>query len=402
MSLMDKFKQFFLYSEGEDAFEGMPPTMHELEPVELVQHAVNSVAHNAKEWPDGIDLPDTVEIWISLQDYNYFGPRKATCEKRIGEAIVQYAADANALLERTPTVILRVDPSLTMGDTRAKAYFSNPDEPAPTGAGPLPANAVPIDNASASALDDKLPTTCAFVKPAPSSKLDTVCMAAPSATAAANRAQAQAQPKPIKPIVQKVSAGNPRAAAAANRANADEPDTANSFQAEGANASAPGAATAAAPAASAAAGTPALAPSATGAGTAANAEPSAASSAQVLHTLTPELKPTWIPAIETARLIDQDCQIDVIDGDTVGCLRQIGEPAPAIALDESSHPYVSQRQAEFACKDGTWTIVSLGRNGTSVQREGVWTDLVANEPFELRDGDRISFARSAPLTFTVC
>lgn len=341
MSFMDKLKEFFYDDLEEDDFEPMPPSTHELEPIELMQHAVNSVAHGAKEWPDGIDLPDTVEIWISLQDYEYFGPRKATCEKRMGEAIVQYAADANALLERTPTVILRVDPALTMGDTRAKAYFTNPDDPAPQGAGPMPAHTIPLDDTGIDA-DPASMKTCCFVKPAPSSKLDTVCMAAPVPTGKANAASASTD-------TGTGTGGNPRAAACAG-----EPSAANS--------------------------TPALKPN---------------------RTLTPELEPSWIPAIETAQLIDGDRRIEVIDGDTVGCLRQIGEPAPAIALDETSHPYVSQHQAEFTCKNSVWALVSHGRNGTSVQREGTWTDLAVGAPFELHDGDRISFARSAPLTFSL-
>lgn len=117
------------------------------------------------------------------------------------------------------------------------------------------------------------------------------------------------------------------------------------------------------------------------------------------HQLTPELKISWAAPCTAAKLIDRDRQINVLDGDVVGCLRQVGEAAPSIALNEADHPYVSQKQATFTCQGDTWFLTSFGRNGTSVQREGVWTDLQKGVPYELRNGDRISFARSAPLAF---
>ncbi len=130
MSLLEKLKTWMnAEDEAGFPFEAAVYGVRELEPMELVKSAVGSVAANAKKWPDGVDLPDVVEVWLSAQDYEYYGPRRTSCEKRIADAVIAYAEEEGALLERVPTVIMQVDPSLLLGDVRTQARFSNPDEP---------------------------------------------------------------------------------------------------------------------------------------------------------------------------------------------------------------------------------------------------------------------------------
>lgn len=449
MSFLEKIKAWIDCEDtGDDAFSPQQQGARELEPVELVQHALNTIADNAKEWPDGVDLPDTIELWISLQDYDYFGPRKATCEKRIADAIVLYAERSNALLECAPTVILHVDTSLPMGKVRSRAAFSNPaerEERASSGAtSGRGANGAARGAAGAcsggDAVQSRVGNPRIFAQPhgaqpqaghAPlidslrtqmfNPQADATVLAGGMGTSGATgtgtgaAGAGSAAKAPAAAGVNAVPGANAQAASATQNAtiaadvaatvmqsapNADAGMTANAANAAPANdAYATAGATAGAPDP---AGTFAV-PT--------NPEPApthpvepdafAPQNAQqpAAHQLTPELKISWAAPCTAAKLIDRDRQINVLDGDVVGCLRQVGEAAPSIALNEADHPYVSQKQATFTCQGDTWFLTSFGRNGTSVQREGVWTDLQKGVPYELRNGDRISFARSAPLAF---
>jgi len=103
-----------------------------------------------------------------------------------------------------------------------------------------------------------------------------------------------------------------------------------------------------------------------------------------------------------ARLSGTTFQTAVLPGDTIGCVRyDDSRPAPSITLEGPDFEFVSHAQGSFAFDEDGWTFTSLGRNGTSVQRKGTWLKLPENEPFPLEDGDCISFAKSAPLTFSV-
>lgn len=395
MSLLEKLKSWMnAEDEAGFPFEAAAYGVRELEPMELVKSAVGSVAANAKKWPDGVDLPDVVEVWLSAQDYEYYGPRRTSCEKRIADAVIAYAEEEGALLERVPTVIMQVDPSLLLGDVRTQARFSNPDEPivrpATAKRAPEPVRTGPVGGVKTQLFrpnaERAQPAAAAGAATAGGPKAGgataggaqaagvqiTQTVGTPAeqkpagATAGATRA---ADPQPPACAAQGTTSNNPRSIfgklTAGDAATADDAAPAADIASEGSES------------------TPVFTP------------------AQSPEGLTPEFKPAWKPAQTVAKLIDENRQIEVVDGDTVGCLRQIGEPAPAIALDESDHPYVSQRQALFSCDEGSWSLVSFGRNGTSVQRDGIWTELSTSVPFALRDGDRISFAKSAPLTFSL-
>ena len=449
MSFLEKIKAWIDCEDtGDDAFSPQQQGARELEPVELVQHALNTIADNAKEWPDGVDLPDTIELWISLQDYDYFGPRKATCEKRIADAIVLYAERSNALLECAPTVILHVDTSLPMGKVRSRAAFSNPAEreerassgatsgrgangaargaagacsggdavqsrvgnprifAQPHGAQPQAGHAPLIDSLRTQMFNPQADATVLAGGMGTSEAAGTGTGAAGAGSAA--KAPAAAGVNAVPGANAQAASATQNAAIAADVAatvmqsapNADAGMTANAANAAPANdayATAGAAAGAPDPAGTFAVPTnPEPAPTHP-------VEPDAVAlqNAQqpAAHQLTPELKISWAAPCTAAKLIDRDRQINVLDGDVVGCLRQVGEAAPSIALNEADHPYVSQKQATFTCQGDTWFLTSFGRNGTSVQREGVWTDLQKGVPYELRNGDRISFARSAPLAF---
>lgn len=445
MSFLEKIKAWIDCEDtGDDAFSPQQQGARELEPVELVQHALNTIADNAKEWPDGVDLPDTIELWISLQDYDYFGPRKATCEKRIADAIVLYAERSNALLECAPTVILHVDTSLPMGKVRSRAAFSNPaerEERASSGAtSGRGANGAAGACSGGDAVQSRVGNPRIFAQPhgaqpqaghAPlidslrtqmfNPQADATVLAGGMGTSGAAGAgtgaagAGSAAKAPAAAGVNAVTGANAQAASATQNVtiaadvastvmqsapSADVGMTANAANAAPAND------------AHAAAGAVAGAPDPAGTfAVPTNPEPApthpvepdavAPRNAQqpAAHQLTPELKISWAAPCTAAKLIDRDRQINVLDGDVVGCLRQVGEAAPSIALNEADHPYVSQKQATFTCQGDTWFLTSFGRNGTSVQREGVWTDLQKGVPYELRNGDRISFARSAPLAF---
>ena len=449
MSFLEKIKAWIDCEDtGDDAFSPQQQGARELEPVELVQHALNTIADNAKEWPDGVDLPDTIELWISLQDYDYFGPRKATCEKRIADAIVLYAERSNALLECAPTVILHVDTSLPMGKVRSRAAFSNPaerEERASSGAtSGRGANGAARGAAGAcsggDAVQSRVGNPRIFAQPhgaqpqvghAPlidnlrtqmfNPQADATVLAggmgaggaAGAGTGAAGAGSAAKAPAAAG--VNAVTGANAQAASATQNATIAADVAATVMQsAPNADASMTANAANAAPANDAYAAAGAVAGAPDPAGTFAvptNPEPAPTHPVEpdavapqnarqpAAHQLTPELKISWAAPCTAAKLIDRDRQINVLDGDVVGCLRQVGEAAPSIALNEADHPYVSQKQATFTCQGDTWFLTSFGRNGTSVQREGVWTDLQKGVPYELRNGDRISFARSAPLAF---
>lgn len=449
MSFLETIKAWIDCEDtGDDAFSPQQQGARELEPVELVQHALNTIADNAKEWPDGVDLPDTIELWISLQDYDYFGPRKATCEKRIADAIVLYAERSNALLECAPTVILHVDTSLPMGKVRSRAAFSNPaerEERASSGAtSGRGANGAARGAAGAcsggDAVQSRVGNPRIFAQPhgaqpqaghAPlidslrtqmfNPQADATVLAGGMGTSGAAgtgtgaAGAGSAAKAPAAAGVNAVTGANAQAASATQNATIAA-DVASTVMQSAPNADASMTANAAnaAPANDAYATAGAVAGAPDPAGTFAvptNPEPApthpvepdavAPQNAQqpAAHQLTPELKISWAAPCTAAKLIDRDRQINVLDGDVVGCLRQVGEAAPSIALNEADHPYVSQKQATFTCQGDTWFLTSFGRNGTSVQREGVWTDLQKGVPYELRNGDRISFARSAPLAF---
>lgn len=399
MSLLEKLKSWMnAEDEAGFPFEAAAYGVRELEPMELVKSAVGSVAANAKKWPDGVDLPDVVEVWLSAQDYEYYGPRRTSCEKRIADAVIAYAEEEGALLERVPTVIMQVDPSLLLGDVRTQARFSNPDEPivrpATAKRAPEPVRTGPVGGVKTQLFrpnaEQAQPAAAAGAATAGGAQAagvqisQTVGTPAEQKPAGAGAGVSQAaDPQPPACAAQGTTSNNPRSIFGKPTAGDATP--------------APASASAPIPA-------PAIAPTSEAASASASGNPESTpvfTPAQSPEGLTPEFKPAWKPARTVAKLIDENRQIEVVDGDTVGCLRQIGEPAPAIALDESDHPYVSQRQALFSCDEGSWSLVSFGRNGTSVQRDGIWTELSTSVPFTLRDGDRISFAKSAPLTFSL-
>lgn len=409
MSLLEKLKSWMnAEDEAGFPFEAAAYGVRELEPMELVKSAVGSVAANAKKWPDGVDLPDVVEVWLSAQDYEYYGPRRTSCEKRIADAVIAYAEEEGALLERVPTVIMQVDPSLLLGDVRTQARFSNPDEPivrpATAKRAPEPVRTGPVGGVktqlfrpnaeqaqSAAALGGA--KACA---PNPGDARPNSAQATGAQVAQAAGCQAKQKPADAGASVSQAAGTRPPACAAQGTTSNNPRSIFGKATADDA-APAPASAPAPIPA-------PAIAPTSEAASASAPGSPESTpvfKPAQSPEGLTPEFKPTWKPAQTAAKLIDENRRIEVVDGDTVGCLRQIGEPAPAIALDESDHPYVSQRQALFSCDEGSWSLVSFGRNGTSVQRDGIWTELSTGVPFALRDGDRISFAKSAPLTFSL-
>ena len=409
MSLLEKLKTWMnAEDEAGFPFEAAVYGVRELEPMELVKSAVGSVAANAKKWPDGVDLPDVVEVWLSAQDYEYYGPRRTSCEKRIADAVIAYAEEEGALLERVPTVIMQVDPSLLLGDVRTQARFSNPDEPivrpATAKRAPEPVRTGPVGGVKTQLFrpnaERAQPAAAAGAATAGGPKAGgaTAGGAQAAGVQISQAAGTQAKQKPADAGASVAQAADTRPpACAAQGASSNNPRSIFGKATVDDAAPAPASASAPIPA-------PAIAPTSEAASASAPGSPESTpvfKPAQSPEGLTPEFKPTWKPAQTAAKLIDENRQIEVVDGDTVGCLRQIGEPAPAIALDESDHPYVSQRQALFSCDEGSWSLVSFGRNGTSVQRDGIWTELSTSVPFALRDGDRISFAKSAPLTFSL-
>ena len=419
---------------------------------------------NAKRWPDGLDLPDTIVLKISPQDYEYFGPRKTACEARIASAIREYAASSNVISECEPLVTLLFDSSLDRGQMSAATSFSTPEErtersrrqrehaarqaEAPAKAeshvgNPRDAARNATQGHAASKLD--VMKTPAFTYTPPANAAVTTPDAEDDPAAAANhgfdnaeRASGSAafrdNSSPIRGDAARKSAASCAsdngygktvafdAFAFANNEEAGEdaaldPDAVADTDSV-ANPAGMSLTNDAAGAAGAddIAGAPATADendTTESADThdAADAAPAATpafsfgggSSPDALdaHVFTPQLKSDWAPLPQAAKLVGQDRQINVIDGDVVGCLRKSTEPAPSIALDEDDYPYLSQKHATFAFRDGVWSITSFGRNGTSVQRDGVWTSLEEGAPYELRDGDRISFARATPLVFSL-
>lgn len=409
MSLLEKLKTWMnAEDEAGFPFEAAVYGVRELEPMELVKSAVGSVAANAKKWPDGVDLPDVVEVWLSAQDYEYYGPRRTSCEKRIADAVIAYAEEEGALLERVPTVIMQVDPSLLLGDVRTQARFSNPDEPivrpATAKRAPEPVRTGPVGGVKTQLFRpnaEQAPSAAALGGAKACAPNPGDARPNSTRTAGAQVAQAagtKAEQKPADAGASVAQAADTRPPACATQ-GASSNNPRSIFGKATADDAAPAPASASAPIPA-----PAIAPTSEAASASASGNPESTpvfTPAPSPEGLTPEFKPAWKPARTTATLIDDSRRIEVVDGDTVGCLRQIGEPAPAIALDESDHPYVSQRQALFSCDEGSWSLVSFGRNGTSVQRDGIWTELSTSVPFALRDGDRISFAKSAPLTFSL-
>lgn len=466
MSLLEKLKSVF---ELDDDF-GTPassPFARELEPDALIQYAINAVTSNAKRWPDGLDLPDTIVLKISPQDYEYFGPRKTACEARIASAIREYAASSNVISECEPLVTLLFDSSLDRGQMSAATSFSTPEErtersrrqrehvarqaEAPAKAeshvgNPRDAARNATQGRAASKLD--VMKTPAFTHTPPANAAVTTPDADDDPAADADRSFDSAERMPgsaafrndgsriggdaaresaasctsdngygktiafdafsfandeeagkdaaLDPdaVADTDSVANPAGMSLTNEAanaagtdntadapaTADENDTTESADTADTH-DAADAAPAATPAFSFAGGS--------------------SSGTLDAHVFTPQLKSDWAPLPQAAKLVGQDRQINVIDGDVVGCLRKSTEPAPSIALDEDDYPYLSQKHATFAFRDGVWSITSFGRNGTSVQRDGVWASLEEGAPYELRDGDRISFARATPLVFSL-
>lgn len=116
---------------------------------------------------------------------------------------------------------------------------------------------------------------------------------------------------------------------------------------------------------------------------------------------TPEFNPGASSACAIAKLVSDTFQSAVLPNDTIGRVRYHDRPLPTIALDGADFEFVSQDQGTFEHDRDGWWFTSVGRNGTSVQRKGVWTKLPDGARFALEDGDCLSFGKCTPLTFSI-
>ncbi len=284
----------------------------QIDPVTLIQSVLDEVDANAMAWPSGRDLPHRVIVSLSQADYSYYGPRKRASEQHVEQALLSYARECGALLERDPHVSIKLDPLLYGGQLRIETSFSDGG----ASAGPQEPNAK--DASSNPVLHARL----ARESSAPST----------SNPQAPESAGARASGKPAAFESQKTPEYKPRGNAAMRT------------------------------------------PICTAAGT----------------------------KQAVAKLSSPSFQAAVLPGDSIGRVRyDDARPAPDIALEGADFEFVSHDQGTFSFENDTWSFTSTGRNGTSVQRKGAWLKLPEGESFPLEDGDCLSFAKSAPLTFSI-
>ena len=158
---------------------------------------MNSVASNAKEWPDGVDLPDVIEVWLSAQDFEYYGLRRASCEKRIADAVIAYAEGGRRAARARAH---RVSPGRFLAPAPASARsgaFLEPDGPScappPRSASPSPCAPAPSGRENAT-----VPPRAAQVQPAAAAAAQTPGASAAQSPEPKQRASQSAPTAPGK------------------------------------------------------------------------------------------------------------------------------------------------------------------------------------------------------------
>lgn len=102
----------------------------------------------------------------------------------------------------------------------------------------------------------------------------------------------------------------------------------------------------------------------------------------------------------TARITGMGVDHEINNGDTIGCLRRPDQDAPDIVLREAESAWgISQIHGTFWLRDGQWSFINKGRNGTRVRRNGVLEDLQHQVPFILRPEDELIFGNGSPVRF---
>lgn len=119
-------KKFFTALKGKSPTSPAATSNRWASPDDIIENTLAEIDDKAMNWPDGKDLPDCVTVYLSQADYARYGPRKSASEQHIANKILDYAHECGALLERNPTVRLKVDPLLYCGQMRIDASFSDP------------------------------------------------------------------------------------------------------------------------------------------------------------------------------------------------------------------------------------------------------------------------------------
>lgn len=331
-------KKFFSALKGTGSTSPAAAGNRWASPDDIIESTLAEIDDKAMNWPDGKDLPDCVTVYLSQADYARYGPRKSASEQHIANKILDYAQECGALLERNPTVRLKVDPLLYCGQMRIDASFSDP-------------------------------------------------AAASSGAGGANTSGG-------------VGAGGDHGGNFAGAGASGSFASAGNFAGNFANRTA--GTSGSVPASGALTFSTQNAPSSQGNPRAprpsAFATPEFKPSSEMR---TPEYKPGGASDCAIAKLTGASFQSAVLAGDTIGRIRYKDRPKPTISLDGADFEFVSQEQGTFEHDRDGWWFTSVGRNGTSVQRKGSWTKLTHGVRFALEDGDSISFGKCTPLTFSI-
>ena len=338
------------------------------------------------------------------RDYEYYGPRRTSCEKRIADAVIAYAEEEGALLERVPTVIMQVDPSLLLGDVRTQARFSNPDEPivrpATAKRAPEPVRTGPVGGVKTQLFRPNAERAQPELQQAPrrragrkrrdgaarnlqAFKYRNVGTRGQKPAGATAGARGQPTPAPAC-AAQGTTSNNPRKHLRETDGGRRDARARIGVRAHPRTRHRPPPSEAASASAS---GSPRAPPS--------------SRPRQIPKGSPPSSSPPGSPPKRQPNSSTRTVRSKSSTATPSGACARSASPRPPSHLTNPITLMCRSVKALFSCDEGSWSLVSFGRNGTSVQRDGIWTELSTSVPFALRDGDRISFAKSAPLTFSL-
>lgn len=109
-------------------FNGDGTSREPLDPSELKRKLLETAQAEAKHWDDQVDLPNTFDVYLSQQEWDtYFGIKPEQTKSRLESALVQFANESGAAMER-PKVTLLVDDNLFGSNVSIDAFFTTPDD----------------------------------------------------------------------------------------------------------------------------------------------------------------------------------------------------------------------------------------------------------------------------------